>query len=312
MKKKGKIIGLLTLIVTICALVLLASRIVANNETLGDTGWTLDQFIKWAEKIQPVVGHRRWIYHPGGYVTISSEDEPPAEMNEPEALLHECVEQFLYDRPIWSLRPLQPSQISGGQAWKDPWKELMDPNAGFNCGILIDVNHVLEILDSGVSTYTYEWDFELPAPYEKLPGPVRKVIDSVNQQDVGRFTGEILPYFARPVAICNSKNGKLLSSENVEVRLKSLSVDKLQFTVETEPFMLSDHSKIRGRIRNVTFLYIDPNQIPESKVSIYKPQKQNKENQQREGERTKIQMGTVCHCLSGRPVFQGMWGHPVK
>lgn len=54
MKKKGKIIGLLTLIVTICALVLLASRIGANNETLGDTGWTLDQFIKWAEKAQAI------------------------------------------------------------------------------------------------------------------------------------------------------------------------------------------------------------------------------------------------------------------
>jgi len=282
MKRKGKIIGLLTLIVTICALVLLASRIGANNETLGDTGWTLDQFIEWAEKVQPVVGHRRWRYHPGGYVTISSEDEPPAEMNEPEpeALLHEYVEQFLYDRPIWALRPLQPSQISGGQVWKDPWKELMDPNAAFNCGILIDVNNVLEMLDFGVSTYTYEWDFELPAPYEKLPAPVRKVIDSVNQQDVGKFTGEILPYFARPVAICNSKNGKLLSSENVEVRLKSLSADKLQFTVETEPFMLSDRPKVRGRIRNVTFLYIDPYQIHKSEVSICKPQKQKKENRQ--------------------------------
>ncbi|MBA7475503.1 hypothetical protein ES707_10874 [subsurface metagenome] len=284
MKKKMKITGFTTLIVTVyaCVLILLASRIGANNETLGDTGWTLDQFIKWAEKVQPVVGHRRWRYCPGGYVTISSEDEPPAEMNEPEpdALLHEYVEQFLYDIPTWSLRPLPPSQISGGQVWNDPWKELMDPNAGFNCGILIDVNNVLEILDFGASTYTYEWDFELPAPYEKLPGPVRKVIDSVNREDVGRFTGEILPYFARPVAICNTKNGTLLSSENVEVRLKSLSVDKLRFTVETEPFMLSDRPAVRGRIRNVTFLYIDPNQIHESKVSIYKPQKQNKENRQ--------------------------------
>ena len=282
MKNKQKITGLLALILIICALVTLVSRITADNEILGDTGWTLEQFIKWAEKVQPVVGHRRWRYRPGGYVTISSEDEPPAEMNEPEheALLHECLEQFLNEIPTWSLRPLQPSQISGGQVWKEPWKELMDPNAGFNCGILIDVNHVLEILDLGVSTYTYEWDFELPAPYEKLPAAVRKVIDSLNQQDVGRFTSEILPYFARPVAICNSKNGKILSSENVEVRLKSLSVDKIRFTVETEPFMLSDRPDVRGRNRNVTFLYVDPNQIHESKVSIYKPQKQNKENQQ--------------------------------
>jgi len=273
MKNKRKITGLLVLILAVCALIHLAFRTTADNEPLGDTGWTIEQFIKWARKVQPVVGHRRWRYHPGGYVTISSEDEPPAE-------LHECVEQFLYDIPEWSLRPPHPSQIRIGQVWKDPWKELMEPNAGFNCGILIDVNHVLEILDFGASTYTYEWDFELPAPYEKLPGPVRKVIDSVNQQDVGRFTGEILPYFARPVAICNSKNGKILNSENVEVRLKSLSVDKLRFTVETEPFMLSDRPDVRGRIRNVTFLYIDPNQIQESKVSIYKPQKQNKENQQ--------------------------------
>lgn len=282
MKKKGKIIGLLTLIVTICALVLLVSRIGANNETLGDTGWTLDQFIKWAEKVQPVVGHRRWRYHPGGYVTIPAEDEPPVEIPEPEpeVLLHQHVEQFLYDRPIWSLRPLQPSQISGGQVWKDPWKELMDPNAGFDCGILIDVNNVLEILEDYMCPYTYEWDFELPAPYEKLPEPVRKVIDSVNQEDVGKFTGEILPYFARPVAICNSKNGKLLSSENVEVRLKSLSADKLRFTVETEPFMLSDRPEVRGRIRNVTFLYIDPYQIRKGKVSICKPKKQKKENRQ--------------------------------
>lgn len=279
MKKKRKIIGLLTLAVTISALVLLASRIGANNETLGDTGWTLDQFIEWAEKVQPVVGHRRWRYHPGGYVTISSEDEPPAEMNEPEpdALLHEYVVQFLYDRPTWSLRPLQPSQISIGQVWKDPWKELMDPNAGFHCGILIDVNNVLELLEHGMSPYTYEWDFELPAPYEKLPEPVRKVIDSLNQDDVGRFTSEILPYFARPVAICASKNGKPVSSENVEVRLKSLSADKLQFTVETEPFMPSDRPEVRGRIRNVMFLYTDPYRPPISELSICKPQKQKKE-----------------------------------
>lgn len=290
MKKKGKIIGLLTLIVTICALVLLAFRINGDSETLGDTGWTLDQFIKWAEKVQPVVGHRRWRYHPGGYVTIPAEDEPPVEIPEPEpeALLHQHVEQFLYDRPIWSLRPLQPSQISGGQVWKDPWKELMDPNAGFNCGILIDVNNVLEILEDYMCPYTYEWDFELPAPYEKLPEPVRKVIDSVNQEDVGKFTGEILSYFARPVAICNSKNGKLLSSENVEVRLKSLSADKLQFTVETEPFMLSDRPEVRGRIRNVTFLYIDPYQIRESKVSICKPQKQKKRTDNEKEKRAKI------------------------
>lgn len=274
MKSKEKIIGFLILVPITCAVIFLASRLSAHNETIGDTGWTVDQFIKWAEKVQPVVGHRRWRYHPGGYVTISSEDEPPAEMNKPEALLHEYVEQFLYDRPTWSLRPLQPSQISIGQVWKDPWKELMDPNAGFHCGILIDVNNVLEILEDYMCPYTYEWDFELPAPYEKLPEPVRKVIDSVNQEDVGKFTGEILPYFARPVAICNSKNGKLLSSENVEVRLKSLSADKLQFTVETEPFMLSDRPDVRGRIRNVTFLYIDPYQIRESKVSICKPQKQ--------------------------------------
>jgi len=53
MKSKGKIIGFLILVVVICAMIFLAFKIGVNNETLGDTGWTLDQFIKWAEKVQP-------------------------------------------------------------------------------------------------------------------------------------------------------------------------------------------------------------------------------------------------------------------
>ena len=272
MKNKRKITGLLVLILTICALVYLVSRITADNETLGDTGWTIEQFIKWAEKVQPVVGHRRWRYHPGGYVTISSEDEPPAEMNEPktEELLHECVEQFLYDIPEWSLRPPQPSQISGGQVWKDPWKELMEPNEPFFVYPMVDAD---DIVWYGI-LYRYEWDFKLPAPYEKLPGPVRKVIDSVNQRDVGRFTGEILPYFARPVAICSMKKGRPVFSEDVEVKLLSLSSDKLEFTVETEPFVLSEDPDLTGKVHNKIVLYSPDG----TRVGICRPKKFRKEN----------------------------------
>lgn len=251
MKKKGKIIGLLTLIVTICALVLLASRIGANSETLGDTGWTLDQFIEWAEKVQPVVGHRR---------SRSYKASRDWEIVFGESGVDSQGIPFIvgYD-PIPNVH-------------RDARKEWMDPNEPFGVCRIVDANCIP--LQDGL--YRYEWDFKLPAPYEKLPAAVRKVIDSVNREDVGRFIGEILPYIATPVAICSTKNGKPVFSEDVEVRLLSLSDDKLEFTVETEPFLLSNDPDFTGKLDNKIFLYSPRG----TRVSICRPKKYRRENRQ--------------------------------
>lgn len=250
MKNKRKIIGLLALIVTICVLVILASRITADNEPLGDTGWTLEQFIRWAEKVQPVVGHRRSKSYKAGYETefVLGERGQDSHGN-PYVVVHDI-----------------------SKVWKDARKEWMDPNERFYVCRMIDAN---EIAWRG-SLYRYEWDFKLPAPYEKLPAAVRKLIDSLNQEDVGRFTSEILPYFARPVAVCSTKNGKPVFSEDVEVRLLSLSDDKLEFTVETEPFVLSYDPDLTGKIHNKIVLYSPDG----TRVSICRPKKYRKENRQ--------------------------------
>ncbi|MGB2810117.1 MAG: hypothetical protein WBC22_20420 [Sedimentisphaerales bacterium] len=248
MKSKGKIIGFLILVVVICAMIFLAFRIGANNETLGDTGWTLDQFIKWAEKVQPVVGHRRSRSYKGYYETI-----------------------FVYDdtqtMPSPPSRPMKSGRRQ--KVWRPARKEWMDPNEPFGVCRMIDADDI--VWQGG--QYKYEWDFKLPAPYEKLPAPIRKVIDSLNQEDVGRFTGEILPYFARPVAICSTKNDKPIFSEDVEVKLLSLSDDKLEFTIETEPFGLSDNLNFTGKLDNKIFLYSPAG----TRVSICRPKKYRKE-----------------------------------
>ena len=256
MKRKAKITGFLVVMVSICVLVFLASRIFANKETLGDTGWTLDQFIEWAEQVQPVVAHKRWEIREGGY---DYEIQPAIRRKV-------CKDGFL--------APIIPFSGLGMQkVWKEGGKELMDPNEPFLCGIVNDANDVPFLASL---MYKYEWDFRLPAPYEKLPEPVRKVIDSVNQADVGKNIGGLLPYAAEPVAICALKEGKVITSEAVEVRLLSLSDDKLEFAVETEPFILSDNPDVKGRIGNVTVLYVDPYKPPPSEVNICKPEKQRK------------------------------------
>lgn len=50
MKSKSKTIAFLILVVITCGVILLACRISANNEILGDTGWTVEQFIEWADE----------------------------------------------------------------------------------------------------------------------------------------------------------------------------------------------------------------------------------------------------------------------
>lgn len=221
MKSKGKIVGFLIFIVSICVLAFLAFKVSANSETIGDTGWTVDQFIEWAYEVQPVKEHKRW-----------------------------------------KIRKEEGIEI----------RKLMEPNEPFHCQIINDANDVFWICRLS-HTYKYEWDFKLPSPYKKLPEPVRKVIDSVNQEDVGKNIGEILPYAARPVAICASKEGKPVSSEAVEVRLLSLSDDKLEFTVETEPFILSDNPDFTGKIGSKVFLYVQD----KSDINACKPEKQRTE-----------------------------------
>jgi len=248
MKNKRKITGLLVLILAVCALIHLAFRTTADNETLGETGWTIEQFIKWAEKFQPIVGHRRSKSYKGYYETT-----------------------FVYDDsntvPSPPSRPMK--LLSVKKVWRPARKEWMDPNEPFGVCRMIDADDI--VWQGG--QYRYEWDFKLPAPYEKLPAPVRKVLDFLNQEDVGKFTGEILPYFARPVAICSTKKGKPVFSEDVEVRLLSLSDDKLEFTVETEPFGLSDNPDFTGKLDNKIFLYSPDG----TRVTICKPKKYRKE-----------------------------------
>ncbi len=254
MKRKGKIAGFLILVVIICVVILLASRISANNETIGDTGWTVDQFIEWAYKVEPVKEHKIW--------KIWKESKGI------EGKLIEWVDETGKKYKVWEAKTGEIEII------KHKEKELMDPNDKFHVVILLDVNDV-----AWFNPYKYEWSFELPSPYGKLPEPVRKILDSVNKADVGKNVGEILPYLSKPVAICamTKKGDKPVSSEAVEVRLLSLSDDKLEFTVETEPFILSDNPEIRGKIGDKVVLYVPPSDSsPKYRISICKPEKKRK------------------------------------
>lgn len=235
MKRRGRIVGFSIFTVTICILAFLASKLSVNNETIGDTGWTIEQFIEWAEEVQPVKEHKRWEIWKEGFETILDDTD-------------------------WHIER---------KAWRDARKELMEPNEPFHCGIINDMNDLLRVR----RTYKYEWGFRLPSSYEKLPEPVRRVLGRLKKEDVGKTIGEIFPDAAKPVAICALKEDKPVSSEAVEVRLLSLSDDKLEFTVETEPFILSDNPEVKGRIGNVMVLYIDPYTPPPSKVNICKPEK---------------------------------------
>lgn len=251
MKKKGKIVGFSIFIVTICALTFLASKTFTKNETLGDTGWTVDQFIEWAYKVEPVKEHKIWkIWKDGKKVTEWVYEDQP-------------VKEYKMGNKI--LKPRRGKiKISKGKE-----KELMEPNDKILCGILNDLNDV----PWNYPLYKYEWSFELPSPYEKLPEPIRKILDSVNKADVGKNVGEILSYLSKPVAICAviKKEDKSVSSEAVEVRLLSLSDDKLEFTVETEPFILSDNPEIKGKIGDRMVLYV-PIGL-DCKINICKPEK---------------------------------------
>ncbi len=58
MGRKRKIAGFS--IFTVIVLTFLAFKISTNNETIGDTGWTVDQFIEWGNEVWPIKEHKRW------------------------------------------------------------------------------------------------------------------------------------------------------------------------------------------------------------------------------------------------------------
>jgi len=216
MKKKGKIVGFSIFIVTICALTFLASKTFTKNETLGDTGWTVDQFIEWAYEVEPIKEHKRW--------------------------------------KIWKEKGIER-------------KELMDPNKPFHVGIINDVNDV-----PWASSYSYEWGFELP---KDVPSPVIKVLKGVHHDDIGKNIRDILPYVTEQlVAVCALKDSKVESSESLEVKLLSISNNKLEFTVETEPFAMSEVEEVQGRINGKLVLYVPVDLNCE--VGICKPERYRK------------------------------------
>lgn len=211
----------LTFVVITCGVILLASKLSGNNETLGDTGWTVEQFIEWAD----------------------------------EASVGEYVKEH---KKRWKI-------------WKDGRKELIEPNEPFKVGIINDINDVNWIYPM----YKREWEIFLPP---ELPEPVIGILENINHQDVGKNIGEILPYAAESVAICAFQEEvgeeeivkEIVSYEAVKIKLLSLSDNKLSFSVETEPFILSDNPDVHGRISNRMVLY-----VPEGcKVGICKPQKE--------------------------------------
>jgi len=215
MRWKRKIAAFLIFIVTICILALITSKISTNNETLGDTGWTVEQFVEWAEKVQPIKEHKRW--------------------------------------KIWKEEGIE-------------IKKLMDPNEPFHPGIINDVNDV-----PTASVYKYEWEFELP---KDVPPPVIKVLMSVHHDDVGKNVRDIFPYVTEQlVAVCALKDGEVVSSEPLEVKLLGMSSSKFEFTIETEPFAISEVEEVRGRIDGKLVLYvpIDPN----CKVGICESEKRD-------------------------------------
>jgi len=76
---KGKIVGFLVFVAIICVVAFIADTISGNNESVGDTGWTVDQFIDWAYKVQPVKEHKRWKIWEDGKRELMKEkpDEEP-------------------------------------------------------------------------------------------------------------------------------------------------------------------------------------------------------------------------------------------
>jgi len=151
---------------------------------------------------------------------------------------------------------------------KDGEPNLMDPNENFLCAILNDANDVPFIYP----VYLYEWDFQLPSPYKKLPLPVKKVLDCLKKESVGKNIGEMFPFAARPITICALQDDKIVSSEAFEVQLVSLAEDKLNFAVQKEPFIFSENPDVRGKIGNRIILYAPKGNKP-SKIVIGKPER---------------------------------------
>jgi len=243
-------------------MIFLASEISTHNETLGDTGWTVEQFIEWANEVKVVVDQKFWEVREGWYEF----QHVPGPLGSP----------------------------GGGRlkkVWKVGGRKLMDPNDPwdhFLVAILLDPKeHNLPLpefsLENQVKrispTYQCELDFNLPAPYQDLPAPVRKVLDSVNQEYVGKEIGEIFPQAKDLIDICPVVEGEHLkeNSEIISFKLLELSEDKLNFTVRSEDFIFSEDEEIRGRIGDRVVLY-----APEgSKVGFCKKQISSLNNKRR-------------------------------
>ena len=65
-----------------------------------------------------------------------------------------------------------------------------------------------------------------------------------------------------------------VSSEGIAVRLSNLSDDRRKFTLETEPFILSDNPDIHGKINEKVVLYAPRN----CKVNIRRPMTSGSKN----------------------------------
>ena len=209
MKNHEKNLLILAGVILLLLLIFFVRDIDSDNDPVFEaTGWTIEQFIVWANENEPVKEHKLW------------------------------------------------------KIWQDGRKELMDPNEeDFHYGVRIDANDV----SFAYPMYGYGWKIVLS---KDLPEPVIKVLEHISFQHAGKYSGEFLP-IAKPVAICALKNGKVVSSEDVEVKLISLSDNKLSFSVETEPFILSMVSEVRGKINGKMVLYVPK----DCEVGICKPRK---------------------------------------
>lgn len=147
--------------------------------------------------------------------------------------------------------------------WKTPrYGEpmLVGPNEPFCAHVMNDINEA-----PWATEYKYEWKLQVDP--NKIPPPVEKVLDSLSKEDAGMLMGEILPYAGKTIAIYAWNPGLAVpvSCEPLEVRLLSLSDDKLELRVETEPFVISDNPEIHGRTEGKVVLYV----CEDCRISIF-------------------------------------------
>jgi len=204
---------------------------------LEETGWTWDQFIRWLDETQCMGVRKIRAYQEDGDFDIIS-------------------------LTVW-------------ENWER--KELLnleDPNKHFKVAALNspeDVNGIYPI---------YEYDWCINIPKEDVPEPVIRILKRVSSADVGKFVGEVIPYLDEPMAIaCFLKEEGQKPpkdppsySENIRVKFFSISDNKLEFLLRTEPFILSSNPGIRGRIDGIVVLPVPEfceNNLCE--IGVFKP-----------------------------------------